>query len=182
MGLNSFSSIVAPLFSKLLGGAGAAQQPSTTERQVEATTPLGQVNAAVREKSQQELQQLSAPEQIATAPSAAAIMPEVLLGNQAEPLKAINQGEIKPAIKLEFSEEALKSLKPMLSAFKDLVKSLLPELNLKELAATARPVFQALFPQVSPELQSIIRTAVLRGLSQAGSNPANAPTPIANPA
>ncbi|MFM7458981.1 MAG: hypothetical protein ACKO3R_10060 [bacterium] len=124
MGLGSLFGNLAKSF--LTGGTGAAEQPSTiqrTEAKSNPTTPLEQVNAAVRETSQQELKELNAPE---PAPSAAAIMPEVPLGNQAEPLKAINQEEIKPAIKLEISQETVKTFEPMLLTAIKFLKEILP--------------------------------------------------------
>ncbi len=159
MGLNFLN-----LAAKFLGNTGASEQPATIQKiGVEEKPALEQVNAAVRETNPQELNQLHAAPAETTAPSTAAITPEVLQDNKAEPLNAIKQqGEAAPAIKLEISQKAVETLKPILSAFKDLVKSVLPELNLKELAATVKPVLQA--------------------LSQASSNPANTPTPAANPA
>ncbi len=163
MGVNALLNLA----TKFLGGAGASQQPiqkTEAEAEQKPATPLEQVNAAVRETNPQELNQLhAASEQVTTAPSTAAIMPEVLQNNKAEPLNVIKQqGEAAPAIKLEISQKAVETLKPILSAFKDLVKSLLPELNLKELAATAKPMLQA--------------------LSQASSNPTNTASTAANPA
>jgi hypothetical protein len=140
-------SLFAPIWKQVLGSPGASQQSAAIQREPQSqepkpTTHLEQVNAAV--VSQQELKQLNAPEQITTASSTAAITPEII-PNQTTLLAATNQQEIKPpAIKLEFSEEAVKSLKPIFSALTDLVKSFLPELSLKELAATAKPVLQAL--------------------------------------
>ncbi len=157
-----FGNLLSPIFKQILGAGASQPTIQRTEVEQKPATALGQVNAAVRETNPQ-LNQLHAAPAETTALSTAAITPEII-PNQTTPLAATNQQEIiKPsAIKLEISQEAVETLKPILSAFKDLVKSLLPELNLKELAATAKPVLQA--------------------LSQASSNPANTPTPAANPA
>ena len=156
MGVNGFLNLAKGLVS----AAGALPQQLLQReppQQQLPTTALEQVNDAVQAKKPQELIQLHAPSEIATA----TITPEVL--QNAAPLAATNQQGIKPpAIKLEFSEEAVRSLKPILSALKDLVKNVLPELNLQQLAATAKPVLQALF--------------------QTGSNPVGTPSIAANPA
>lgn len=108
------------LATKFLGNTGASQQPAAIQREPQKqqppTTALEQVNAAVRETNPQELNQLHAAPAETTAPSTAAITPEII-PNQTTPLAATNQQEIiKPsAIKLEISQEAVETLKPILS-------------------------------------------------------------------
>ncbi len=143
MGLGS---LLGPIFKQVLGGVGgrASQQPAAIKRTAEETqpTPLEQVNAAVPEtKNPQELKQLNAPEQITTAPSTAAIMPEVL--QNAEPLAATSQSEIKPtpAVKLELSQEALNSFK---SIFSQVVNGLKP----------LKPIFSSIEAQIIKEIKA----------------------------
>lgn len=115
MGFGSLLGLATKLFSSTGPSQSTIQRAGVEEK----PAALEQVNLAV---SQKELKQLNAPEQIATAP----IIPEVLQDNKADPLNAIKQqGEAAPAIKLEISQKAVETLKPILSAFKDLVKSLL---------------------------------------------------------
>jgi hypothetical protein len=133
------SSLFGPILKQVLGSSGGAlQQPGVISKS-NSNAALSQVNPAAQATPPQELTQLHAADRIETA----AITPEVI--KDAAPFAATNHQEIKhPAIKLEFSEEAVKSLKPILSALKDLVRSVLPGLNLQQLAATAKPMLQAL--------------------------------------
>jgi hypothetical protein len=156
MGLGSLLGLATKLFN-----TGAAQQPATIQKiGVEEKPALEQVNAAVHPTNPQELNQLHAALEQKTTPNTAAITPAVLENNTLG--TASKQQDFAPAVKLEISQTAVNSLRPILSALKDLVKSILPGLNLQEIAATAKPVLQA--------------------LSQASSNPANTPTITANPA
>ncbi len=99
------TNLFGPILKQVLGGVGgASRQPSTIQR-TEERKPKTEVNNAFQATSSQELKQLSAQEQITTAPSTAAITPEVL-PNQIVPLATNQQG-----IELNVSPEVLGSLK-----------------------------------------------------------------------
>ncbi len=180
MGLNPFLGMAM----KFLGNT--ASQGRVTGQRTEPVqkpeTALEQVNLAV---SEQGLKQLNAPELIATAPSAAAIMPEVLHDNRAEPLNAFKQqGEAASAIKLEISQKAVETLKPILLAFKGLVKSLL--LGNEDAYSAVRNFLLANEDILKPVRDFLLQNEgivkpILLNLSQANSNPANAQA-VPNPA
>jgi hypothetical protein len=150
-------------FSSLLSGGkiarqftGGTPQESSIIQRTEKETPLEEVNTVVREASQQELNQLHAAEKQAVTTQA--ITPEIIDNGGAGHLTLNKQSnQDSPAITLGISHTTVENLKPILLAFTDLVKNLLPEL-----VATAKPVLQA--------------------LSQASSNPANTASTAANTA
>ena len=149
MGLGDLFGSLAKNF--LTGGTGASQQPAAIDRTGRDASPaaaLESLNAAVSGQTSQgepttlarpALEQLSTAGKTATAPLVA---PTTLATN--------NLAEATPAaaVKLEFSQAAVESLRPILSALTDLFKSILPGLNLQELATTAKQMLQAL-PQAS---------------------------------
>jgi hypothetical protein len=168
MGLNLLS-----LATRFLGSAGAPTQQLQREvppQQQPPTTPLEQVNASIGEANPQEgadalprqaLQKLSTAETTTTAPTTPA---EISAPTATAALAKTNLAETTPAaIELRISQTAVESFKPILSALKSLVQSILPGLNLQELAATAKPVLKAL-------------------LYQANSNPAGTQAAAPNPA
>jgi cytoskeletal protein RodZ len=160
------------LATKFLGGAGAPTQQLQREvppQQQPPTTPLEQVNASIGKANPQEgedalsrqaLQKLSITE-TTTAPTTPA---EISAPTDTAAVAKTNLAETTPAaIELRISQTAVESFKPILSALKSLVQSILPELNLQELAATAKPVLRTL-------------------LSPATSNPAGTQAAAPNPA
>ena len=156
MGLNLLS-----LATRFLGSAGAPTQQLQREvppQQQPPTTPLEQViNASIGEANPQEgadalprraLQKLSTAETTTTAPTTPA---EISAPTATAALAKTTLAETPPAaIKLEISETAVNSLRPILSALKGLVQSILPELNLQQLADTVKPVLQALLSPANP--------------------------------
>ena len=164
MGLN----LLTTLARNLLTG-GTPQQPATIQREAEQLpiTRIADVNAAVSEQqgeptavTREALGELSAAE--TTAPPVATTISTTIPA----PTDAVDINNptkaTPPAVKLEFSQAAVDSLRPIFSALTDLFKSVLPELNLQQLAATAK--------------------AVLQALSQVSSNPADAQATAATPA
>ena len=193
MAVNLFTTLAA----KFLGGAGASPQQSSTIQRVEVeqkpVTSIDKVNAAVTRETnlnlqQQQLHATVEPESVKAA-EAVVVSHDQKISNQellemaqkraaGDPvfgvtlmLSAIRAELHDRGIEVKISPKAVESFKPVLSAFKDLVKSLSPELNLQELVATAKPMLQAL------------SKAMLQALSKAiSSNPAGTPAAAANPA
>jgi hypothetical protein len=165
MGLGPFFNLA----TKFLGGAVASNQQLQREvptQQQPPTTPLEKVTASIGEANQQEgadtlprqaLQELSTTTTATTAPA------ELSAPTAATIAKTTLTETTPAAIELRISQTAVESFKPILSALKSLVQSILPELNLQELAATAKPVLKAL-------------------LYQANSNPAGTQAAAPNPA
>ncbi len=164
MGLgNLFSSLARNL---LTGGTGASQPSAIIERTgiggtipANIETALKQVSTSIGEANPQGelttlprpvLEQLSTAGTPATAPLVATTAAAELSAPTAAALTITDQTEATPAaaVKLEFSQAAVESLRPILSALTDLFKSVLPGLNLQELATTAKQMLQAL-PQAS---------------------------------
>ena len=137
--------MVANLFGPILKQVlGAGASPSTIQR-IEEKKPETEVNNAFQATSSQELKQLSAPKEITTAPSTV-IMPEVL---PVQPLTSSKQERPDPVgMRIEFSEEAIKSLHPLALTLGGLFKSLLPG-DLKELVNTAKHMLIKALTQVS---------------------------------
>jgi hypothetical protein len=176
MGLNLITNLAKSFFPSM-----APQQPAAIDRTgiggtipASIETALKQVNTSIGEAnpqggadalSRQAVQELSTAESIATAPLVATTAPAELSAPTATAaLATTNPAETTPAaIELRISQTAVESFKPILSALKSLVQSILPELNLQELAATAKPVLRTL-------------------LSPATSNPANTQATAATPA
>ena len=185
MAVNLFTTLAA----KFLGGAGASPQQSSTIQRVEVeqkpVTSIDKVNAAVTRETnlnlqQQQLHATVEPESVKAA-EAVVVSHDQKISNQellemaqkraaGDPvfgvtlmLSAIRAELHDRGIEVKISPKAVESFKPVLSAFKDLVKSLSPELNLQELVATAKPMLQALSKAIS-------------------SNPAGTPAAAANPA
>ena len=162
MGLN----LLTTLARNLLTG-GTPQQPAAIDRTgiggtipASIETALKQVNTSIGEAnpqggadalSRQAVQELSTAESIATAPLVATTAPAELSAPTATAaLATTNPAETTPAaIELKISQTAVESMKPILSALKDLLKSILPKLNSQELAATAKPVLQALLSEAN---------------------------------
>lgn len=154
MGFNPLLDMAMKFLGNTAPQGAATGQRTVAEQKPE--TPLEQVNLAVRETNPQELTQLHAAEKQAV--TTRAITPEIIDNGGAGHLTLNKQSnQDSPAIKLEISHTTVENLKPILLAFTDLVKNLLPEL-----VATAKPVLQA--------------------LSQASSNPANTASTAANTA
>ena len=204
MAVNLFTTLAA----KFLGGAGASPQQSSTIQRVEVeqkpVTSIDKVNAAVTRETnlnlqQQQLHATVEPESVKAAEAAEAVVVshDQKISNQellemaqkraaGDPvfgvtlmLSAIRAELHDRGIEVKISPKAVESFKPVLSAFKDLVKSLSPELNLQELVATAKPMLQAL----SKAMLQALSKAMLQALSKAiSSNPAGTPAAAANPA
>lgn len=174
MGLNLFT------LAKSFFPSMAPQQPAAIDRtEIGGTIPasigtaLKQVNTSIDGANPQgelttlarpALEQLSTAGTTATAPLVAPATPAEISAPTATAALKTNLAETTPAaIELRISQTAVESLGPILSTLKGLVTSLLPELNLPELAATVKPVLKAL-------------------LSPANSNPAGTQAAAPNPA
>ena len=164
MGLNLFTNLAKSFFPSM-----APQQPAAIDRtEIGGTIPasietaLKQVNTSIDGANpqgepttlhRQVLEQLSTAGSTATAPLVATTAPAELSAPTAAALATTNLAETPPAaVKLEISQTAVESLGPILSALKGLVQSILPELNLPELAATVKPVLKALLSPANPNL------------------------------
>jgi hypothetical protein len=149
MGLSNLFSGLAKNF--LTGGTVASQPSAIIERTGGGASPaeaLKQVNTSIDEANPQGelttlprpvLEQLSTAGTTATAPLVATTAPAEISSSRTD-LATNNLAEATPAaaVKLEFSEAAVESLRPILSTLTDLFNSILPGLNLQKLAATAK--------------------------------------------
>lgn len=129
MGLN----LLTTLARNLLTG-GTPQQPATIQREAEQlqTKRIADVNAAVNEQqgeptpvTREALGELSAAETTAP-PVATTISTKIPAPTDTAAVAKTNLAETTPAaIELRISQTAVETLKPILLAFKGLVKSLL---------------------------------------------------------
>ena len=182
MGLN----LLTTLARNLLTG-GTPQQPATIQREAEQlpTKRIADVNAAVNEQqglqgeptavTREALGELSAAE--TTAPPVATTISTTIPA----PTDAVDINNptkaTPPAVKLEISQKAVETLKPILLAFKGLVKSLL--LGNEDAYSTVTNFLLTNEDTLKPVKNFLLQNEgivkpILLNLSQENSKPANA--------